>query len=98
MRKAEGTFGRLVVYSGLMSIKSKSSEVPEANSASVFPSFAPEIATLHAAAEPIGGAPPRSVTAQRMEQMYELADIFAAIFEALSDEHEHAIVVPPKAA
>jgi hypothetical protein len=35
---------------------------------------------------------------QRIEQMYQLADIFASIFEALSDEHEHAIVTTREAA
>jgi len=28
---------------------------------------------------------------QRTEQMYQLADIFASIFEALPEEYEHAI-------
>lgn len=81
-----------------MSIKSKSSDVREAKSKSVFPRSTAEIATLHTAAEPTGGSPSKSAAAERIEQMYELADIFAAIFEALSDEHEHAIAVPPKAA
>jgi hypothetical protein len=35
---------------------------------------------------------------QRIEQMYQLAHIFASIFEALPDEHEHAIATTWEAA
>jgi hypothetical protein len=35
---------------------------------------------------------------QRTEQMYQLADIFASIFEALPEEYEHAIATTPEAA
>ena len=35
---------------------------------------------------------------QRIEQMYQLADIFASIFEALPEEYEHAIATTPEAA
>jgi len=34
----------------------------------------------------------------RIEQMYELADIFASIFEALSEVHAHAIATTREAA
>jgi len=35
---------------------------------------------------------------QRVEQMYQLANIFASIFEALPDQHAHAIVTTREAA
>jgi hypothetical protein len=35
---------------------------------------------------------------QRTEPMYQLAEIFASIFEALPEEYEHAIVSTPEAA
>jgi hypothetical protein len=35
---------------------------------------------------------------QRTEQMYQLADIFASIFEALPEEYEQAIASTPEAA
>jgi hypothetical protein len=35
---------------------------------------------------------------ERTEQMYQLADIFASIFEALPAEHEQAIASTPEAA
>ena len=35
---------------------------------------------------------------QRIEQMYQLADIFAAIFEALPEEYEDAIATKLEAA
>ena len=81
-----------------MSIRSKSSEVYEAKDASVFPRAMAEIATLPIATEPSGVAAPTSSAGRRMEQMYELADIFASIFEALPNGHEHAIAATPKAA
>ncbi|MFZ0759410.1 MAG: hypothetical protein WAM69_05605 [Candidatus Sulfotelmatobacter sp.] len=75
-----------------MSITSKSSDVYEAKDTTVFPRATTEIATLTA---------PKTTTTsagQRTEQMYELAEIFASIFEALPNEHEHAIADAPKAA
>lgn len=35
---------------------------------------------------------------ERIEQMYQLANIFASIFEALPDMHVHAIATPREAA
>ena len=35
---------------------------------------------------------------QRVEQMYQLADIFASIFDALPDMHAHAIATTREAA
>jgi hypothetical protein len=81
-----------------MSITSKSSDVYEAKDMAVFPRATAETATLPAATAPTGGAPPTKSARQRMEQMYELADIFVSIFEALPDEHEHAIAATSKAA
>lgn len=69
-----------------MSIKSKSNAVRGAREA-LFPS---------ATAETVSG--PVSSQQQRIEQMYELADIFASIFEVLPDEHEHAIASTRQAA
>ncbi len=41
---------------------------------------------------------PTTTQGQRTEQMYQLADIFASIFEALPEEYEHAIASTPEAA
>jgi len=41
---------------------------------------------------------PPSTQEQRTEQMYQLAEIFASIFEALPEEYEHAIASTPEAA
>jgi hypothetical protein len=41
---------------------------------------------------------PPTTQGQRTEQMYQLADIFASIFEALPEEYEHAIASTPEAA
>ncbi len=81
-----------------MSIKSKSNGAHEAKDTPLFLDATAEIATLPAVTGTTGVAPPTSPAGQRMEQMYELADIFASIFEALPDEHEHAIAATPKAA
>lgn len=41
---------------------------------------------------------PTSPQQQRIEQMYQLADIFASIFETLSEVHAHAIATTREAA
>ena len=41
---------------------------------------------------------PTTTQGQRTEQMYQLADIFASIFEGLPEEYEHAIATPLEAA
>jgi hypothetical protein len=41
---------------------------------------------------------PTTTPGQRTEQMYQLADIFASIFEALPEECEHAIATTLEAA
>jgi hypothetical protein len=76
-----------------MSIDSKSKGVHEVRN-SLFPSAEAEAADA-------ADAVPSLLTpsaGQRIEQMYELADIFASIFEALAYEHEHAIAITRKAA
>ena len=41
---------------------------------------------------------PTTTQEQRTEQMYQLADIFASIFEVLPEEYEHAIATTLEAA
>jgi hypothetical protein len=41
---------------------------------------------------------PPTTQGLRTEQMYQLAEIFASIFEALPEEYEHAIASTPEAA
>jgi len=41
---------------------------------------------------------PTITPGQRTEQMYQLAEIFASIFEALPEEYEHAIATTLEAA
>jgi hypothetical protein len=71
-----------------MSIKSKSNEVRGTKDTPTCPGATPEPSTLRVALE-TNGAPPTTPAGQRIEQMRQLADIFASIFEALPDEHEH---------
>jgi hypothetical protein len=80
-----------------MSIKSKSNEVGGTQETPAYPNASPEPATLRVAIETTG-APPTTSAGQRIEQMRQLADIFASIFEALPDEHEHAIATMREAA
>jgi hypothetical protein len=56
--------------------------------------------SLHLDTETAGAALPLPTITpgQRTEQMYQLADIFASIFEALPEEYEHAIATTPEAA
>jgi hypothetical protein len=82
-----------------MSIKSKSSVLRGAKNP-LFPNATTEpvsapvtMETAHASASL---ATPTEE--QRIEQMYLLADIFASIFEALPDEHQHAIASTREAA
>jgi hypothetical protein len=72
-----------------MSIRSKSSKLHQANDTPVCPRATAEISAIGNTA---------TISGQRIEQMYELADILVSIFEALPDEHEHAIAATPKAA
>jgi hypothetical protein len=81
-----------------MSAKSKSNRVHEEQHP-LRPSAA--LATASALARETTAAvqaSPASRQKQRTEEMYELADIFAAIFEALPEGHEHAIVTASEAA
>jgi hypothetical protein len=77
---------KLSSVSELMSIKSKSKVVPGADGPA-FPS-----GTAETVSGPVGSQE------QRIEQMYQLADIFASIFEALANEHEDAIAASQEAA
>jgi hypothetical protein len=81
-----------------MSIKSNSNGLHEAKDTPVFAYVTADITTLTGGAETTSATPPTISEEQRIERMYELADILASIFEALPDEHEHAIAVAPKAA
>lgn len=82
-----------------MSIKSKSNAVRGAKHPLV-QSVAVETVSAHVAME-TADAPaslPTTVQQQRIEQMHQLADIFASIFEALQDKHAHAIASTREAA
>lgn len=82
-----------------MSAKPKSNAVHEEKDP-LFPSVAVETMNAHTAMETAAAAQPLSTTTpeQRLEQMYQLADIFASIFEAMPDEYEHAIAMTREAA
>ena len=80
-----------------MSIKSNSNEVRGTKDRPAGPSATPEPTTPPVAIETTG-APPTTSAGQRIEQMRQLADIFASIFEAFPDEHEHAIATTRQAA
>ena len=69
-----------------MSIKSKSKAVRGPKDL-LFP---------NATAESVSG--PVTSQEQRIEQMHQLADIFASIFETSPTEHEHAIATTRDAA
>jgi hypothetical protein len=74
-----------------MSIKPKSNGVHGAKDTFVFPNATAENTSPYV----VTGT---TVTGQRIEQMYQLADIFASIFEASAEEHEHAIATKRDAA
>ena len=76
----------------------KMSAKPTSNAVSgegpLFPNATAEMPETADAALPL----PTTTQEQRTEQMYQLADIFASIFEALPAEHEQAIASTPEAA
>lgn len=80
-----------------MSIKSKSNEASGSKDTPTCPGATPEPSTLCVALE-TNGTPPTTPAGHRIEQMRQLADIFASIFEGLPDEHEHAIATTRQAA
>jgi hypothetical protein len=82
-----------------MSIKSKSNGVRRTQDRPACPNATPEPAIRRVALDTTG-APPTTSAGQRIEQMRQLADIFASIFEALPDEHahKHAIATTRQAA
>jgi hypothetical protein len=81
-----------------MSIKSKSSSVCGAKQP-LFPS-AVETVSAPIAMEAADAPASRPTTAQeqRIEQMFQLASIFASVFEALPNVHEHPIATTREAA
>jgi hypothetical protein len=82
-----------------MSVKSKSNAVHKANDP-LLPRATVERITTHRAKRAADATLPLLATTQgqRAEEMYQLANIFAAIFEALPEEYEHAIATKLKAA
>lgn len=86
------------LVAGVMSVKSKSNAVHEGKEP-VFSCARVEIVSARVAADTVNAARPLTSTQEhRTQQMYELADIFAAIFEALPEEYENAIATGRDAA
>lgn len=80
-----------------MSVKSDSNAVREVKDVPPLPYPKAEAPTAQEnadTAQPL----PAATSAQRIEDMYQLADIFASIFEALPDEYEYAIAMMREAA
>ena len=77
-----------------MSAKPKSNAVR--GERPLFPNATAEM-TLHLDTETADAALPLT-QGQRTEQMYQLAEIFASIFETLPEEYEHAIATILEAA
>ncbi len=87
----------MLSVSEFMSVKSDSNAVREAKDIPLLPyaiAEAPTVPENADAAQPLPSATP----AQRIEDMYQLADIFASIFMTLPDEYEHAIAMTREAA
>jgi len=82
-----------------MSIKSKSNAVRGAKEL-LLQSASVDTASAHIAMEMADTPASLPITAQqqRIEQLYQLADIFASIFEALHDKHANAIATTREAA
>ena len=82
-----------------MSIKSKPNAV-RGEKGALLHSTEVKTVSAHMAMETADAHPSLPTTAQhqRIEQMYQLADIFASIFEALSEVHAHAIATTREAA
>ncbi len=87
------------MFPDLMSIESKPNAV-RGEKARVLQRAEIETVSPHTAMETADATPslPTNAQQQRIEQMYQLADIFASIFEALPDDHAHAIATMTKAA
>lgn len=84
----------------MQSIKSTSTSVHEVQDP-LFPIATAVEPTGECMGAEVADAAPSLLTAspgQRIEKMYELADIFACIFEASPNEHEHAIATTRDAA
>ena len=82
-----------------MPVKSKADAVHGVKKP-LFPSATLETVSARIAMETADAAQPlpTATPGQRTEQMYQLADIFASIFEALPNEHKHAIATAREAA
>ena len=80
-----------------MSIKSKSNAVRGAKEL-LLQSASVETVSAHIAMEMAAASLPTTAQQQRIEQMYQLANIFASIFEALQDKHANAIAATREAA
>ena len=81
-----------------MSIKSKLSSVCGAKE-TLFPSAVETVSALIAIETADAPATlPTTAQERRIEQMYQLASIFASIFEALPNEHEGPIATTREAA
>jgi len=82
-----------------MPVKSKANAVHGVKKP-LFPSATVEAVSARIAMETADAAQPlpTATPGQHIEQMYQLADIFASIFEALPEEYEHAIASTPEAA
>jgi hypothetical protein len=80
-----------------MSAKPKSNAVR--GEGPLFPNATAEM-SVHLDTETADAVLPLSTSThgQRTEQMYQLADIFASIFEALPEECEHAVATTLEAA
>jgi hypothetical protein len=89
-RTGDRPVGRLSGGSDLISVKSKSNAA-QGEEKTLFPSATVEAVSACIALETADAAEllPTASPEQRIEQMYELADIFASIFEALP-EYKHA--------
>ncbi len=95
----ERRIGRQLL-STIMSAKSKSNATHEAKRLLLPHATVERLSTKRPkktvdAARPLQ---PKKTQGQHIEQMYQLADIFAAIFEALPEEYEDAIATRPEAA
>ena len=82
-----------------MSAKPKSNAVRGEGEGTLFPNATAEMSVRLDTETANAPLPLPTITqGQRTEQMYQLADIFASIFEALPEEYEHAIASKLEAA
>ncbi len=79
-----------------MPVKSKANAVHGVKKP-LFPSSTLETVSARIAMEAADGAQPlpTAIPGQHVDQMYQLADIFASVFEALPNDYKHAIATAP---